>query len=365
MLHLIDRKYLQVYEFLDRTKNSFFLTNVYTPSHEHVTLFNTLNKNEPGQVLMKHDSLDDAIIAAGGATKFLQSIVDANSSERELLIYTSYNDYLKLTCLWFKAVLPNFTLDAFKDLVTRDIAKTNYYGYRYFNQRSSSIRKLYNEEFSVTPQSIEETIINELSQRVDSLEEIWNNTEKVSLTVDPVRLSIENQMARYAIDGENWSGASAYKSLFVDFVLNEVITDFIEELKTVFIENLFNLKKIADFAGFDPLTDDLKTWMGNSHPYRFLTDINFYPNNLEYIKENYDLTQLSEIYYSNTVQPYHLDLCFSTDYETQFNHEFNDKFGLRHFGTEHKAMRTSNSYMILFINKLSKENSPRLKEFAV
>jgi hypothetical protein len=323
-----------------------------------------LSSAPEGNLLYSKPSLAAAISDKGGIDKVLQFIIDSDIDTDQTHIYCDYADYLCLACTWFKTIIPGFTQQAFTDIVIRDIASRKYID-RYFTNDSK-------KSFTITDRDKAKIAIDlstsvSLSNQLQNIANIWSTTSAVTgLTYDTSKLSIEFQMASYLSNG--WSGASTYQNIVVDFILNVVVGDIVEEFKSSLLHNLFVLNTLDEFKGFDPLNDDLKTWMGPTHPFAFIADPNFRVNNLAYVKANYNLAQIGNLYNKYTHQPFHLDMALylgGANYNTVMAHEFNELFGLRYFGVEQDTLKTSNMYLIYFIYNLSKNNPLRLKEFAV
>lgn len=364
-LHLYNNTFLEVHTNTHKNNRSIALNNIIT-ANPHKSLFFTLFGYPDGELIYSSSSLDSAIADLGGMNKVLQKIIDSDTSSAPLYVYCDYAGYLRLACAWLKTTIPGLTQQAFSDIIIRDSASKNFIS-RHFTYDSMKSLEL--------PQRDKTKIASDLAnaaalkEELNNLSAVWSSTNAVSgVTYNPASLSFEFQYARYLKDGNSWSGAATFKSAIVDFIVNVVVSDINEEFRSMLLQNMFVLPSLPEFSGFDPLNDDLKTWMGPTHPFAFLTDVNFRVNNLAYVKANYNLAQIGELYNKYTNQPYHLDMAFylsGASYEEIMEHEFNEKFGLRYFGVEQDTLRTSNMYLFYFINKLSKNNPARLVEFSV
>jgi hypothetical protein len=365
MLHLYNKTFLEIHTKTYKKYRSIALNNKIT-ANPHKSLFFELSGESEGQLLYYAPSLDAAISNLGGIDKVLQKIIDMDIDTAKTYVYCDYNDYLRLLCTWYKTIIPGFTLQAFNDIVLRDSVSRKYLDRLdlYDSQRStsSSIRikeKISNDVSTATS----------LSDQISNLNAVWASTNAVNgLTFDSTKLSLEFQFARYLKDGDNWANSTTYKNILLDFLLNAVIGDITEIFKTQFLRNLFVLPQIEEFNGFDPINDDLRTWMGSNHPFKFVVDPNFKGNNLAYVKQNYNLAQIGQLFDKYMFYPYHLNSSFylnNPTYEQVMENEFSDKFGFRYFGVENDARRTLNSYLIYFIYNLSKNNPSRLVEFSV
>lgn len=363
MLHLVDKKYLEVCDRTHKRLPSIVLNEKITNSVDDKSLFFTLTKEPEGKVIHSSKNLDEAIEKLGGVKKFLQFIIDCGESTLE--IYCDYEDYLKLSCVWLKSILPNLTVDSFKKIIITELDKRKYIERILYNVDSS--KKLKPTTHDELKLKIDQQIVDNLTAQLESIDDIWKKTKAVDIKVGSDRLSYEFQYARYLLDGDSWSGAEKFKKNIVNFILDAVITDFIEEFKCLMLENVFNLDVVPEFQGFDPLKHDLKDWMGENHTFNFMVDNDFRPGNIEYIRKNYDLVKLADLYTKYTVQPYHLDIrkYMTGDFDVIMDHEFNNKFGLRYLGVEHQTVETSSSYLFLMLYNLSKMNRDKLKEFAI
>jgi hypothetical protein len=157
MLHLFNKVYL---EFDDKIEINF--DRVVISERYGIPMLQQLDKVAYGELISYGKSYEE--IVGSDFVGFISSLKDyGNTSNKRVVVYCDRDAYKKLIANWFKSILPELTIDEFKNIVN----------YTVYNQRITSNTQL---------SSVYSMNLTSLWDGIGDVETYWKNAKALSKT---------------------------------------------------------------------------------------------------------------------------------------------------------------------------------------
>lgn len=237
--------------------------------------------NTYGELISKHFNGDE--------NAFFAFLVNYDPTKR-LTLYVDLPTMFYIVTKFYKTIMPNLSVELFVKLIKLIFLRINYIfgvGFLPFLKLPATIA----QEYRVASMNILDDI--------DQIIQQWNTTTPWSMTramKDKVAkgISVEFQLATYFAK-QQWMYRAQFEQKTLRMVRKQLIHDFILDIKHTILASFVNLKVLEPTANFDPFVNTLDDFIAQFPQYKFLTDNNFSPENIDYVYRTYNIGSLGEI----------------------------------------------------------------------